>query len=131
MSLPHPGTCALPPSSFRISNFTGHARDFTGQKAFQFVHVGIDGVFSSRVSPFTSSVISRDKSPGLLQLSPRRCCALGRKISGHSVDPVGQIFHVPCNAVDDACPPSRLRSLRARRAVTFRCGWIATGPPWC
>ena len=44
------------------ADFTSHARDLRG-KGIQLIDHGIDGVFNSRVSPFTSTVIFRDKSP--------------------------------------------------------------------
>ena len=63
--------------------------------------------FSSRISPFTSTVILRDKSPRATAVATSamlRTCAV--RLTGHRVDVSVRSFHVPPTPGTTACTPS-------------------------
>ena len=73
--------------------------------------------FSSRISPFTSTVILRDKSPlatAVVTSAMLRTCA--GEVGRHGVDVVGQSFQVPATPGTTAWPPS-LPSVPTSRAT--------------
>ena len=102
-----PGTCAWPPSLPSVP--TSRATRVTSPaKALSWSTIVLMVFFSSRISPFTSTVILRDKSPratavvtsAMLRTWPVRLPAIEFTESVRS-------FHVPATPGTLAWPPSR------------------------
>jgi hypothetical protein len=72
--------------------------------------------FSSRISPRTSTVILRDRSPWPPPWSLPRCCGPGRQVAGHGIDESVKSFQVPATPFTSAWPPS-LPSVPTSRAT--------------
>ncbi len=113
---PTPGTCACPPSFPSVPTslatlVTSDAKDRNCSTMVLMVS------FSSRISPFTSTVILRDKSPratavatsAILRTWPVKLLAMKLTLSVRS-------FQVPATPGTCACPPS-LPSVPTSRAT--------------
>src|SRR6202451_4203413 len=118
--VPAPGTCAWPPNFPSVP--TSRATRVTSPaNAFSWSTIVLMVFFSSRISPFTSTVILRDKSPratavvtsAMLRTWPVRFPAIEFTESVRS-------FHVPATPGTFACPPSRpsLPTSRATRVTS-------------
>ena len=87
-----PGTCAWPPSLPSVP--TSRATRVTSPaKALSWSTMVLMVSFSSRISPFTSTVILRERSPratAVVTSAMLRTCA--GQVAGHGVDRVGKIF---------------------------------------
>ena len=115
-----PGTLAWPPSlpSVPTSRAT---RVTSAAKALSWSTIVLIVFLSSRISPFTSTVILRDKSPratavvtsAMLRTCPVRFRAIAFTESVRS-------FHVPATPGTLACPPNRpsLPTSRATRVTS-------------
>ena len=113
---PTPGTCAWPPSLPSVP--TSRATRLTSPaNAFSWSTIVLMVFFSSRISPFTSTVILRLKSPratavvtsAMLRTCDVRLFAIELTLSVRS-------FHVPATSRTCACPPS-LPSVPTSRAT--------------
>ena len=65
------------------ADLAGHARHFRGEAA-ELIDHRVDGFFSSRISPFTSTVIFRERSPratAVVTVAMLRTCAV--RFDGH------------------------------------------------
>ena len=87
-----PGTCAWPPSlpSVPTSRAT---RVTSAAKALSWSTIVLMVFFSSRISPFTSTVILRDRSPratAVVTSAMLRTCAV--RLPAIEVDVVGQVL---------------------------------------
>ena len=111
-----PGTCACPPSLPSVP--TSRATRVTSEaKALSWSTIVLMVFFSSRISPFTSTVILRDRSPratavatsAMLRTCAVRLLAIEFTLSVRS-------FHVPATPGTCACPPS-LPSVPTSRAT--------------
>ena len=87
-----PGTCAWPPSLPSVP--TSRATRVTSEaKALSWSTMVLMVFFSSRISPFTSTVILRDRSPratAVVTSAMLRTCA--GQVAGHGVDVVGEVL---------------------------------------
>ena len=116
-----PGTAAWPPSLPSVP--TSRATRVTSEaKALSWSTMVLMVFFSSRISPFTSTVILRERSPRPRPWSLRRCCGPGR--SGSTAIELTlsvRSFQVPATPGTSAWPPS-LPSVPTSRAtrVDFR-----------
>ena len=115
-----PGTCACPPSFPSVP--TSRATRVTSPaNAFNWSTMVLMVFFNSRISPFTSTVILRDKSPratavvtsAMFRTWPVKFPAMEFTESVKS-------FHVPATPGTLACPPSRpsLPTSRATRVTS-------------
>src|SRR5437763_1029600 len=111
-----PGTCAWPPSSPSVP--TSRATRVTSEaNAFNWSTMVLMVFFSSRISPLTSTVILRERSPraiavatsAMLRTWPVRFDAIELTLSVRS-------FQVPPTPGTSACPPS-LPSVPTSRAT--------------
>ena len=127
-----PGTCAWPPSLPSVP--TSRATRVTSPaNALSWSTIVLMVFFSSRISPFTSTVILRDKSPratAVVTSAMLRTCA--GQVSGHRVDRVGQVLPGAGHAghVGLAAQPA-FGSHFARHARHFAGEPVAAGPPSC
>ena len=102
-----PGTCAWPPSlpSVPTSRAT---RVTSAAKALSWSTIVLMVFFSSRISPFTSTVILRERSPratAVVTSAMLRTCAV--RLRGHGVDVSVRSFQVPATPGTTAWPPRR------------------------
>ena len=111
-----PGTSACPPSLPSVP--TSRATRLTSEaNAFSWSTIVLMVSFSCRISPFTSTVIFRDKSPRAMAVAtsamfrtwPVRFDAIEFTLSV-------RFFHVPATPGTSACPPS-LPSVPTSRAT--------------
>ena len=111
-----PGTSACPPSLPSVP--TSRATRVTSEaKALSWSTIVLMVFFSSRISPFTSTVILRDRSPlrdGGGHVGD--VADLAGEVVGHRVDVVGQILPRAGHAGTCAWPPS-LPSVPTSRAT--------------
>ena len=113
---PTPGTCAWPPSlpsvpTSRATRVTSPANAFSWSTMVLMVS------FSSRISPFTSTVILRDRSPratAVVTSAMLRTCAV--RLPAIAFTESVRSFHVPATPGTTACPPS-LPSVPTSRAT--------------
>src|SRR5437660_112034 len=104
---PTPGTCACPPSLPSVP--TSRATRVTSPaNAFNWSTIVLMVSFNSRISPFTSTVILRDKSPratAVVTSAMLRTCAV-RFLAMAFTESV-RSFQVPATPGTLACPPNR------------------------
>ena len=87
-----PGTCAWPPSLPSVP--TSRATRVTSEaNALSWSTIVLMVFFSSRISPFTSTVILRDRSPRATAVVTSAMLRTWRgQVAGHRVDAVGQVL---------------------------------------
>ena len=113
---PTPGTCAWPPSlpsvpTSRATRVTSPANALSWSTMVLMVSL------SSRISPFTSTVILRDKSPratAVVTSAMLRTCAV--RLPAMALTESVRSFQVPATPGTTACPPS-LPSVPTSRAT--------------
>ena len=113
---PTPGTCAWPPSlpsvpTSRATRVTSPANALSWSTMVLMVSL------SSRISPFTSTVILRDKSPratAVVTSAMLRTCAV--RLPAMAFTESVRSFHVPATPTTTAWPPS-LPSVPTSRAT--------------
>ena len=113
---PTPGTCAWPPSlpSVPTSRAT---RVTSAAKAFSWSTIVLMVFFSSRISPLTSTVILRDRSPratAVVTSAMLRTCVV--RLAASRLTLSVRSFHVPATPGTCAWPPS-LPSVPTSRAT--------------
>ena len=128
---PTPGTCAWPPSFPSVP--TSRATRVTSPaNALSWSTIVLMVSFSSRISPFTSTVILRDKSPratAVVTSAMLRTCAV--RFPAIAFTESVRSFHVPATPGTTAWPPSCRRCpLRAPRASLPK-RTTAADPPSC
>ena len=103
---PTPGTCAWPPSLPSVP--TSRATRVTSPaNAFNWSTMVLMVSFNSRISPFTSTVILRDKSPratAVVTSAIFRTCAV--RLPAIALTESVTSFHVPATPGTTAWPPS-------------------------
>ena len=103
---PTPGTCAWPPSLPSVP--TSRATRVTSPaKALSWSTIVLMVSLSSRISPFTSTVILRDKSPratAVVTSAMLRTCAV--RFPAMALTESVRSFQVPATPGTTACPPS-------------------------
>src|SRR5207237_170597 len=94
---PTPFTCAWPPSlpSVPTSRAT---RVTSAAKAFSWSTIVLTVSLSSRISPFTSTVILRERSPRALRRALAVFAHLAGEVGGHRVHVVGEVLPYPRHA---------------------------------
>ena len=118
---PTPGTCAWPPSLPSVP--TSRATRVTSPaNALSWSTIVLMVSFSSRISPFTSTVILRDRSPratAVVTSAMLRTCAV--RFPAIAFTESVRSFHVPATPGTTACPPSfAVGAHFARHARHFR-----------
>ena len=102
-----PGTSACPPSLPSVP--TSRATRVTSEeKPFSWSTIVLMVSFNSRISPLTSTVILRDKSPratAVVTVAILRTCAV--KLVAIALTESVKSFHVPATPGTTACPPKR------------------------
>ena len=115
-----PGTCACPPNFPSVP--TSRATRVTSPaNAFNWSTIVLMVFFNSKISPFTSTVILRDKSPratAVVTSAMLRTCAV--KFPAIAFTESVKSFHVPATPGTTACPPNRpsLPTSRATRVTS-------------
>ena len=113
---PTPGTCAWPPSLPSVP--TSRATRVTSPaNALSWSTIVLMVSLSSRISPFTSTVILRDKSPratAVVTSAMLRTCAV--RLPAMALTESVRSFQVPATPGTTACPPS-LPSVPTSRAT--------------
>ena len=113
---PTPGTCACPPSLPSVP--TSRATRVTSEaNAFNWSTIVLMVFLSSRISPFTSTVILRDRSPratAVVTSAMLRTCAV--RLPAIELTLSVRPFHVPATPGTCAWPPS-LPSVPTSRAT--------------
>ena len=102
-----PGTCAWPPSLPSVP--TSRATRVTSEaKALSWSTIVLMVFFSSRISPFTSTVILRDRSPratAVVTSAMLRTCVV--RLAASRLTLSVRSFQVPATPGTTAWPPSR------------------------
>ena len=113
---PTPGTCAWPPSLPSVP--TSRATRVTSPaKAFNWSTIVLMVSLSARISPLTSTVILRERSPratAVVTSAMFRTCAV--RLPAMALTLSVRSFHVPATPGTTACPPS-LPSVPTSRAT--------------
>ena len=118
--VPAPGTCAWPPSLPSVP--TSRATRVTSPaNAFSWSTIVLMVFFNSRISPFTSTVILRDKSPratAVVTSAMFLTCAV--RLPAIEFTESVKSFHVPATPGTFAWPPNRpsLPTSRATRVTS-------------